>query len=188
MSLLKEKVLVLNKSWISISTITVEAAFKILFRDAAQVVCPESYTLFPINSWLEKEVDHKKVIQTSSRKIEKPEIILLTSYSKVPNRNLAYTRKNLYRRDNYTCQYCYKKFGASRLTVDHVIPRSLGGPTTWENCVLACVVCNSKKGSKSVKECGYKLLKEPRKPEWSPVADFFGKIPKTWLNFLPNSS
>jgi len=66
------------------------------------------------------------------------------------------------------------------------VPRSCGGVSSWENCVLACIACNSKKGNKSLREIGYTLKKKPRKPDWSPVSDMFGKVPSAWKKFLPN--
>jgi 5-methylcytosine-specific restriction endonuclease McrA len=71
-------------------------------------------------------------------------------------------------------------------TLDHVVPRSQGGKTTWENIVCACGVCNRKKGGRTPKEAHMKLLSKPCKPQWLPVLNtkFNGKIPQSWLNFL----
>jgi 5-methylcytosine-specific restriction endonuclease McrA len=187
MSMLRERVLVLNKSWVPINTVTVESAFRMLFRETASVVCHESYAVFDIFEWMENSKDNGKGIKTANAFISKPEIVLLKGFSKVPNRNLAYTRKNLYRRDDFICQYCYKRFSSGKLTVDHIIPRCRDGASSWENCVLACIDCNSKKGSKSLKEIGYKLKRKPRKPEWSPISDMFGGTPDAWSKFLPNN-
>lgn len=186
MSMLRQRALVLNKAWIPISTITIRGALILLFRDKANIVCHESYNVYDIDRWIDLSKDQEDGIKASSMYIAKPEVILLKDFAKVPNRKLAFTRKNLYRRDDFTCQYCYKRFSASKLTIDHVKPRSKGGLSTWENCVLACVDCNGKKGSKSLEQVNFVLKKKPKKPEWSPIAEVSGYTPDTWKKFLPS--
>ncbi|MFX7620976.1 HNH endonuclease signature motif containing protein, partial [Acinetobacter baumannii] len=78
-----------------------------------------------------------------------PEIILLSKYDKLPAQRVHFSRRTLYHRDNNTCQYCSKKFSTSDLNIDHVLPRSQGGRSSWENCVLACFKCNSKKANRT---------------------------------------
>lgn len=183
----RERSLVLNKSWVAISTVSLESAFCILFRETASVVCPESYSLYGISEWIKhsRDLPKDKSIKTSSSFIAKPEIILLNNYSRVPHRTMAFTRKNLYKRDDFTCQYCLKRMSNGRLTIDHIIPRCRGGRSTWENCVLACIACNSKKANKSLEEIGYKLNKKPQKPEWTIISDSMHETcPKSWLKFI----
>ena len=87
--------------------------------------------------------------------VEIPEVILLSTYGKVPRIEVSFSRKNLYRRDGHACQYCGTHRPSSELSIDHVLPRSRGGRTTWENCVLACVRCNSKKADRTPREVGF---------------------------------
>lgn len=91
-----------------------------------------------------------------------PSVIRLRYYVKVPYKEIPLTRKNVLERDRHTCQYCSYK--GEQLTLDHVIPRSRGGPDTWENLVAACVRCNIRKGNRTPKESQMPLLKQPRKP------------------------
>lgn len=91
-----------------------------------------------------------------------PSVIRLRYYVKVPYKEIPLTRKNVLERDRHTCQYCSYK--GEKLTLDHVIPRSRGGPDTWENLVTACVRCNIRKGNRTPKEAEMPLLTQPRKP------------------------
>jgi 5-methylcytosine-specific restriction endonuclease McrA len=92
-----------------------------------------------------------------------PSVIRLRYYVVVPYKELPFNRKNVMHRDNYTCQYCGKT--SAKLSIDHVIPRSKGGKSTWENVVAACIECNTKKADKTPEEAGMKLSKKPRKPK-----------------------
>lgn len=76
-----------------------------------------------------------------------PEVIKLSKYDKLPQHQIHFSRRTIYKRDGNTCMYCHKRPGTEELTIDHIIPRSAGGLTTWDNCVLACVDCNSKKAN-----------------------------------------
>ena len=96
-----------------------------------------------------------------------PEVILLARYGKVPGRHLVFSRRNLFKRDRYTCQYCGKQPGRDELTIDHVLPRSRGGSSTWLNCVLACLACNTRKGNRTPADAGMRLRGTPTEPRWS---------------------
>ena len=100
--------------------------------------------------------------------IAAPEIILLANYNRVPRHEAPFTRRNLFLRDDHTCQYCGRRHPTQNLSIDHVIPRSRGGRTTWENCVIACVPCNARKGNRLLNEARMKLITKPRRPAWSP--------------------
>src|ERR671939_1036393 len=91
-----------------------------------------------------------------------PSVIRLLEYRRIPHQTRALSRKNILLRDRNTCQYCGTALGSSELTLDHVIPRSRGGQSTWENLVACCHGCNRRKGSQSPAEAGMKLLREPR--------------------------
>ena len=98
-----------------------------------------------------------------------PAAIVLVRYVFIPmNRDTAApTRRNIFKRDNHTCQYCgFVSKNPKKLTLDHVHPRSKGGGTQWTNLVTACPTCNSNKGSKTLKECDMQLINKPKKPTW----------------------
>ena len=91
-----------------------------------------------------------------------PSVIRLVEYRRIPHQTRALSRKNILLRDRNTCQYCGKSMPSSELTLDHVMPRSRGGLSTWENLVACCHPCNRSKGNQLATEAGMKLLREPR--------------------------
>ena len=114
-----------------------------------------------------------------------PEVIHLEGYDRIPIYEAPFTRRNLYHRDNYTCQYCGARLPAERLSIDHVRPRSKGGKTTWDNCVLACVRCNTRKADRSLKEARLRLMRPPMRPRWSPYLSVANeKQLPSWRRFL----
>lgn len=103
------------------------------------------------------------------KNIKKPKIIRLNRFINYfyKSNKAAFSRLNLYIRDNYTCAYCGQKFNKNKLSIDHIIPKSKGGATNFENCITACIDCNFKKGDKTLKEVGMNLLFKPYIP--SPI-------------------
>lgn len=91
-----------------------------------------------------------------------PSVIRLRNYKRIPARQQTLTRKHIYIRDGYLCQYCSKPLKGQDMTLDHVIPESKGGKSTWENLIACCSLCNRKKGNKTLEEWGIPLLKTPR--------------------------
>ncbi len=106
------------------------------------------------------EIEHNGCLINNS--IPAPLVIKLRYYVAVPYTELPFNKKNVLHRDNHTCQYCGKK--DKNLSADHVIPKSKGGESSWENVVAACFLCNNKKANKTPQEAGMKLLKSPEKP------------------------
>lgn len=98
----------------------------------------------------------------ASRAMPLPSVIRLLEYRRIPHQTRALSRKNIFLRDRFTCQYCHKVFNSADLTLDHVIPRSRGGETSWENLVACCHRCNNRKGSRTPEEANLKLLHQPR--------------------------
>ena len=94
-----------------------------------------------------------------------PNIIRLNYKIAVPDLELPFCRENIFVRDDYTCQYCGKRFPASELTLDHVYPKSRFGPDIWENIVACCKSCNQYKADRTPKECGMKLKRRPYRPQ-----------------------
>src|SRR6516162_10063448 len=91
-----------------------------------------------------------------------PSVIRLLEYRRIPHQTRALSRKNILLRDRNTCQYCGVVLASGDLTLDHVVPRSRGGSSTWENLVACCHPCNRQKGNQLPGEAGMKLLREPR--------------------------
>lgn len=148
------RVLLLNAdaqpvSLLPLSTIGWQTAVKLFFQDKVKIL--HSYD---------------KVIRSANFQMEIPSVIILNRYHKTPT-SAKFTRRNLFIRDSNTCQYCGDKFGHDSLTVDHVIPRVMGGKTTWDNCTSSCMPCNSKKGKKLIKP-----KTKPYKPSWHQINNY----------------
>lgn len=107
-------------------------------------------------------VNGRGEIKTISRSFPRPSVIRLQKMVSRPRPQLKLTRREVFRRDNYTCQYCGKK--TSDLTIDHVIPRHQGGRHIWNNVVAACPICNHRKGGRSPEEANMRLLRQPSEP------------------------
>ncbi len=103
-----------------------------------------------------------KGLRSETRVFPRPSVIRLRYYIKVRRNDIPLTKRNILRRDGYTCQYCGRK--GNDMTVDHVIPRSQGGEDSWENLVCACTSCNSKKGERTPSQAGMPLLRKPKRP------------------------
>lgn len=179
-------VLVLNCSFFPLHITSVRRAFCLLYLGIAHVV-DEQFKTFDFESWSKLAVvEREETIGLVDRMIRIPRVILLLAYDRMPIGQVRFTRLNIYTRDKSTCQYCGKRFSKSDLSLDHIIPRSSGGRSTWENIVCCCATCNRKKGGRTPHEAGMNLLKRPKRPNWTP----FYKISlrdlkrKEWLPFL----
>jgi 5-methylcytosine-specific restriction endonuclease McrA len=115
-------------------------------------------------------LDGRGYIQTPTTRVARPSIIRLGQQVRRPRPRLTLTRRAVFRRDNFTCQYCGVQ--SNHLTIDHVIPRHRRGPHAWENVVSACPSCNRKKGGKTVEEAHMKLHRPPVEPTSSPYSLF----------------
>ena len=118
-----------------------------------------------------------------------PRVIRLLGYDRLPRQNVKLNRRNIYARDNNTCQYCGKRFPTTELTLDHVIPRSLGGQSSGTNLVCACVRCNNRKGGRTPKQARMRLIREPMRPKRNPVISLRLGQDKyaCWQAFLDNA-
>lgn len=147
------RVLVLNASFEPLSLISVQRAVVLLLREKAEAI----------------ETDVSRQLRAERISLPMPLVIRLVHYVPIPRRlRVPLTRKTLLSRDEYTCQFCGTTQGP--LTVDHVLPRSRGGLTSWENCVAACLRCNHKKGSKTPEELGMHLRRKPARPDFTLMA------------------
>lgn len=183
---MNSNVLVLNRSFLPIHVISVRRAFCLLYRGIAKAV-DDQFKTFDFESWSKLSIEQREeAIGLVDRMIRIPRVILLVTYDRMPRGNIRFTRLNIYLRDNSTCQYCGKKFPKSELSLDHVIPRSYGGKSTWGNIACCCSACNRKKGGRTPEESNLKLLKPPRKPTWTPFFKVSLKdlTRKEWTPFL----
>jgi len=186
--------LVLNKHWMAIDIVDVYDAITTVCREAGAALCVETYQTFDMEQWIERSIERaedglltdERVVRTPNFPVEKPEIIILNNFYGVPYTEIPLTRRNLLKRDNYTCQYCGKQFTPDNLSIDHVHPRSRGGRTTWDNCVTSCFRCNSKKANKLLEQTSFKLERLPTKPVgWSPlIFNLPGRYPQSWKKFI----
>ncbi len=167
--MLNTAVLVLNKHYQPIHVTTVRRAISLLYVGAAKAV-DEQYQLFDFASWSAlSAARHDDTIGTVERRIRIPRVILLQACAQLPRRQVRFSRLNIYLRDDNTCQYCGRRLPREGLNLDHVVPRSQGGQTTWENVVCCCIRCNLKKGGRTPEQAGMRLLRRPFKPRWSPL-------------------
>ena len=188
-SVLSQPTLVLNRSWTAIATTTVRHGLGLIFSGTARVVRPDTYETHSFESWADLAVSPREPhIRTVTLRIRVPEVIVLTRYDGMPKQTVTFSRRNLYRRDRYACQYCGCKPGSHELTIDHVVPRSRGGKGTWENCVLACVDCNRRKGNRLPTEAGMALRKPPVAPRWTPGFEApIGRVRQSWERFVSDT-
>lgn len=191
MTVLHKPVLVLNRNWQAVRCATVARALVMLWNEAAKVVDPTDYSLYTWADWSSlRPKDGEPVIRTHKLRLRVPEVITLNNYDKLPSAVVTFSRRNIFKRDHYTCMYCGVQPGPENLTIDHVIPRSSPdglGKSTWENCVLACVPCNKKKGSRTLVEAGMKLRKKPAKPQWKPIYATHGIRVSSWEKFISDA-
>jgi 5-methylcytosine-specific restriction endonuclease McrA len=184
--ILNTKVLVLNRNYLPVHITSVRRAFTLLYQGAAAAV-DSQYQIFDFASWSQLSASvHDDTVGLVDRVIRVPRVILLVAYDRVPRRHVRFSRFNVYARDRNTCQYCGIQFPRAELNLDHVIPRSRGGTSTWENIVCSCHTCNRKKGGRTPLQAGMRLLRQPRRPEWTPfmLETFSLRRYREWLPFL----
>lgn len=160
------KVLVLNQDYSAFTVCSVPKAFLLVYLRKADLVT---------------ESDTEK-LRSISETFPMPSVIRLHKYVYLPYRGVMLTRQNIFKRDHHKCQYC----GTSDdLTLDHVVPKSRGGRTSWDNLTTACKRCNSRKGDYTHEEAGMMLGQKPFKPSFIMfLRDFSGMIEESWLPFL----
>lgn len=132
--------------------------------------------------------EYDEPIRSVSITIKMPAVVRMLRAVRGRRRAIKFSRINVATRDDFRCQYCGGKFPLRRLTYDHVVPRSQGGRTAWDNIVMACYPCNEAKRNRTPEQAGMKLRKQPVKPSWLPVIAFHvdatHSIPDAWANWL----
>lgn len=167
--MLDSRVLVLNRSYMPIHVTTARRAFSLIYQDLARAL-NASYQTFDFEQWsLLPAGSNGASVGTPSGSIRLPRVVVLVSYDRMPKRHVRYSRVNVFARDRYTCQYCGVRPPRSELNLDHVVPRSLGGKTSWENVVCSCVDCNRRKGGRTPQQARFRLRRKPSRPRWTPL-------------------
>ena len=197
---LNGSVLVLNRFYMAVHVVAVRRALVLLYRELAEVIHVEEghYHNYDFQSWLEVSqfiaaeeglLEENDWVRSVGFAIQVPKVLRLSYYDKVPKLTLRFNRKNLFARDKSCCQYCGQNRPSSQLSFDHVIPRSRGGKTTWENVVCCCLRCNSRKSDRLPEEAGMKLLRLPARPRQNPLLSVRVDNPKyeVWRTFLPKT-
>ena len=166
MSIRSKKVLILNADFRAFSVCSVYKAFLLVYLEKAEVV---------------KKAENS-VLRTVNRVYDMPSIIRLNQYVNIPYKGVIMTRQNIFKRDGNKCVYCSSP---ESLTLDHVLPRSRGGGSNWNNLVTACKTCNSKKGDFLPEEIGMELPYKPFKPSFIMfLRDFSGLGDDSWMPYL----
>lgn len=193
---LDSSVLVLNRFYMAVRVVTVRRAMTLLYRDCSEVITLENdqYTSYDFSSWrevsqlssLEKQPG-EDYLQAVGFEILAPRIIRLTRFDRLPVQTVRFNRRNVFARDSHICQYCGLEKPANQLSLDHVVPRSHGGQTTWENIVCCCLRCNSRKGGRTPQQARMQLLSTPAKPRFNPLLTQPILDPRyeCWKTFLP---
>ncbi len=195
---LNNPVLVLNRGWQVVRVENVRHSFCKVFKELADFVDHEDYSTYNWDTWydmfrfhIDDAVDWPCVQVTHNMKLRAPEIVVLTKYNRVPRCDVKMSRKNIFIRDNFRCQYTGKKLKINEGTIDHILPVSRGGKNTWENMVVSSIEVNKKKDNKTPEEAGLVLLKEPKRPSWHPIYTFNREIesyPDSWKKFISMKS
>lgn len=200
----KNPVLMIDRGFQGYDATSVENAFKKVMADRATFV-DSDYNQYDIDAWMSLPVDGHDTIATPRYLIRVPTVMRFADHQRDYKRALVlYNRKNLYKRDGYRCQYCSRRPRPDEITIDHILPQSRGGLSTFDNTVLCCLKCNLKKGDKTPEEAGMKLRRIVRGSDGSPQVKFYYRpihprwnphyslpnlkeYPKDWKNFLGDS-
>jgi len=205
---LQQPTLVLNRNWQAINVATVARALIMLWNDSAKVVDPHDYQLYDWSDWAKLvPAPDEPHVQAVRQQFRVPEVVTLTKFDRMPSAAVTFSRRNVYKRDHFTCQYCGRQWrsqnakdhGAERtrvatrpqhtsvnveLTIDHVVPRAQGGESSWTNCVLACLECNKRKADRTPEQAGMRLRAQPGRPSWKPLYSEHHTRMKSWSKFI----
>lgn len=167
---LGHEVLLLNRNYEPLNVCTVRRAMSLVLTGKVDIVHEDGIFM-----------------RTVSAAYKAPSVIILKNLIRRPQPTLRLSRRGIFARDNYTCQYCGHK--AADMTVDHIIPKRLNGATSWENLVCCCKKCNSKKGGKTAEQSGLRLFRKPTKPKYAPFISItklaIYNRNEVWRDYLP---
>ena len=185
MTVLQRPTLVLNRNWQPINFATVARALIMLWNESVRVVDPADYQLYDWSDWskLTPEGD-APFVRGVRQRFRVPEVVTLTKFDRLPTASVTFSRRNVFKRDRFTCQYCGKQPGSDDLTIDHIVPRAHGGESSWTNCVLACTDCNKHKADRTPKQAHMRLRKDPVRPKWKPLYSEHISRMESWSKFV----
>jgi 5-methylcytosine-specific restriction endonuclease McrA len=182
---LQRPTLVLNRNWQPVNVATVARALVLLWNESARVIDPASYQVYTWDDWARlRPEEGEAFIHAVRTRLRVPEVIVLAQYNRHPQAAVSFSRNNIFKRDHWTCQYCGKQPGGEELTIDHVLPRSQRGVSSWENCVLACIDCNKGKADRTPQQAGMKLRRAPVRPAWKPLYARGNVRMESWAKFI----
>lgn len=167
---LEKGVLVLNRFFQAVQITSARRAFTLFCKGYVKAV-DEEYVTYDFIDWKELP-PNGEMVHTPRYALRIPRVVQLINYDKVPRFKIRLSRKNIFLRDRYFCQYCRQKFDEKHLTLDHVLPVSKGGDNSWMNLVTCCFRCNNKKGNRTPAEAGMPLNRQPKRPHWIPFSRF----------------
>lgn len=177
-------VLVLNRYYQPVHVTSVKRAFSLLYQGVAKAIDAQ-YRLYEFDDWAALSAT-QDCITTINRTIRVPRVLVLSAYDHLPRGRVRFSRLNIYARDVDTCQYCGKNLPRSELNLDHVLPRSQGGKTTWENVVCSCVPCNLKKGGRTPEQAKMPAPKTLYKPRVDQLPEAL-LMRVTWRPGMPDA-
>jgi 5-methylcytosine-specific restriction endonuclease McrA len=184
-AVLDRPTLVLNRNWQPVGVATVARSLVKVWNETARIVDPADYQQYDWADWAALQPDDgDPFIRTRRLRLRVPEVITLTKYDRLPQNAVTFSRRNVFKRDRFTCQYCGRQPGSEELTIDHVVPRAQGGTSTWDNCVLACLDCNARKADRTPQQARMPLRHVPRRPLWKPLYASHGVRIDSWSKFV----
>ena len=182
---LQRPTLVLNRNWQPVNVATVARALVLLWNKSALAVDPADYQTYTWEDWSRLRAgDGEAFVRAVRFRLRVPEVITLTGYDRLPTAAVTFSRRNIFKRDRFTCQYCGVQPGSEELTLDHVVPRSQGGESRWDNCVLACLPCNKRKADRTPEQARMRLRHTPVKPTWNPLYAAHELRIESWSKFV----
>ena len=185
---LRRPALVLNRNWQPVNVASVARAITLVFSAHARVVEPNDFQLYDWEDWAKLEpASGEPFIQAVSLRLRVPEVISLVKFDRLPSTHVAFNRRNIFKRDRHTCQYCGERPAPDELTIDHIMPRSQGGLSSWTNCVLACMDCNHRKANRTPDQAGLRLRRIPIHPSWNPIYWRNSKRIDSWQKFISDA-
>ncbi len=181
---LSAPVLVLNRHYQPVRVTTARRAFVMMYVGSARAL-DAAYEIYDFKAWRTiAPTSDDEWVGTAAGPIRIPRLVQLAKYARVPQAAVRLSRRNVFLRDAYTCQYCTRRPPVRDLNLDHVMPRSRGGRSTWENLVTSCRDCNLRKGGATPDEAGMTLLRVPVRPTWT-AAVHLAAAPRRFVEWEP---
>ena len=185
------RTLVLNRNFHAVAVADWRRALTLMYLGLAEAL-DDDLTAYDFERWVAASSNWVQApggfVASPRSRFAVPEIIRLVRYDRVPHREVAFTRHNVFARDKWRCSYCGLRKPTEELDLDHVIPRSRGGEHDWTNVVSSCRPCNLRKADRLPDECGMRLKRPPERPRWTLLGSLMphprSRIPASWKKLL----